>query len=370
MTDTSSTAFLCDEAFFWHDTGPAAVYIPAGGFVEPGEHVESAQSKRRLRNLIERTGLLARLQKPAFGPATDEQILRFHTAEHLARVKAVSEAGGGESGEYTPIGPGGFEIAALSTGAAVAAVEAVMTGEVRNAYALTRPPGHHAQAEISRGFCVFGNLVIAAKHAIAACGAKKVAIVDWDVHHGNGTQTAFYDDPDVLTISIHQDRLYPADMGLAEERGTGSGEGYNLNVPLPSGCGHETYLVTMTDIVCPAIDRFKPDLIMIACGYDAAFTDPLGRMLCHSETYREMTALMMQSADAHCDGRLVVTHEGGYSPGYVPFCGLAVLEQLSGIETGCEDPFLPLGQGYPDQVLKPEHRTLLNDLAPLLDDIG
>ncbi|WP_027233598.1 class II histone deacetylase [Leisingera caerulea] len=365
---TSSTAFFCDEAFFWHDTGPAAVYFPAGGFVEPGEHVESSQSKRRLRNLVERTGMLDSLLTPPFKAATDEQILRFHSTEHLDRVKSVSETGG-DTGEFAPIGPGGFEIAALSAGAAIAAVDVVMTGAAQNAYAMTRPPGHHAEPDLSRGFCVFGNIPIAVEHAIAVHGAKRVAVVDWDVHHGNGQQVGFYDRDDVLTMSIHQNLLFPTDLGQAEERGTGGGTGYNFNIPLPAGCGHETYLAAINDLVLPALDRFHPDLIMVACGYDASFTDPLGRMLCHSDTFREMTAKIMQAAEKHCEGKLILTHEGGYSAGYVPFCGLAVLEQLSGSRTECEDPFLMFGPGYPDQKMKPEHQVLLGDYAKRLDGI-
>ncbi len=362
MSSSSQTAFFCHESFFWHDTGPAAVYIPAGGYVEPGEHVEAPGSKRRLRNLLETSGLLPHLVQPGFGAATDEQILRFHTAEHLKHVRDISANGGGDSGEFAPIAAGGFEIAALSAGAAVAAVDAVMSGAVRNAYALTRPPGHHAIADKGLGFCTFGNLVIAAHQARSVHDAVRIAIVDWDVHHGNGTQAGFYDDPDVLTISIHQDGLYPADEGAVDERGTGKGVGANLNIPLPSGCGHDTYLAAFDQLVRPAIKAFKPDLIMVACGYDAAFVDPLGRMLCFSETYRALTAGVMQLADDLCDGRVVMTHEGGYSAGYVPFCGLAVIEQLSGQRTPCDDPFIPLAEGYPDQRMKPEHQNLLDEI--------
>ena len=152
----------------------------------------------------------------------------------------------------------------------------------------------------------------------------KVAIVDWDVHHGNGTQQAFYDDPTTLTISLHQERLFPATTGGLSERGEGAGTGFNINVPLPPGSGHGTYLAAFERIVIPALYQFKPELIVVPSGFDASAADPLGRMLLHSETYREMTCLLMAAADDLCGGRLAISHEGGYSAAYGPLlrpCG-------------------------------------------------
>jgi acetoin utilization deacetylase AcuC-like enzyme len=213
-------------------------------------------------------------------------------------------------------------------------------GQVRNAYALVRPPGHHAESDQGRGYCVFGNAVIAIRHAQRALGVGRVAVVDWDVHHGNGTETAFLEDPSVLTISIHQDRHYPVDRGLLTEVGQGAGRHTNLNIPLPAGSGHGAYLAAFDEVVVPALLRFQPELIVITSGLDASAMDPLGRMMCTSETYREMTRRVMAAADACCQGRIVATHEGGYSNAYVPFCGLAVLETLSGIRSDAADPYL------------------------------
>ena len=195
------------------------------------------------------------------------------------------------------------------------ALEAVLCGSVQNACALIRPPGHHAVAGLGMGFCLFGNAVVAIRHGRAMYGLGRVAVVDWDVHHGNGTQAAFYDDPGTLTISLHGDRLYPAYSGSLAERGTGPGLGYNLNVPLPPGSGDGAYLEAMRRVVLPALHRFKPDLIVVACGFDASAADPLGRMMVTSDGYRQMTALVMVAAEALCGGRLMMTHEGGCGGG-------------------------------------------------------
>ncbi len=184
------------------------------------------------------------------------------------------------------------------------------------------------------------NIPIAIEAAKAAFGIEKVAVVDWDVHHGNGTQTIFYNRPDVLTISLHQENCFPQGSGSTKERGEGQGEGYNYNIPLLPGGGHDVYLYAMERLVLRALRSFKPDLIVIASGLDANSVDPLGRMLLYSDSYREMTRLMRGVADEICAGRLVVVHEGGYSESYVPFCGLALIEALSDEKTEVEDPLM------------------------------
>ena len=175
-------------------------------------------------------------------------------------------------------------------------------------------------------------------------------MLDWDVHHGNGTEAIYYDDPDVLTVSLHQERNYPMDTGDFADRGRGAGEGANLNIPLPPGTGHTGYLAAMDRIALPAIRRFAPDAIIVACGFDAAANDPLGRMLATAETFDAMTTRVMALADDLCAGRVMMTHEGGYSETYVPFCGHAVLARLSGSKITAPDPFgdvFPLRQPGP-----------------------
>ena len=175
--------------------------------------------------------------------------------------------------------------------------------------------------------------------ALAACPLPGDTIPQyWDVHHGNGTQKAFYRDPGVLTISIHQDRWYPPESGAMEECGEGLGLGYNINIPLPPGSGHGAYLAAVERVVVPALRAFRPELIIVPSGFDGSMYDPLGRMMAYSETYRAMTRMLMAAADELCGGRLVLSHEGGYSPLYVPLCGLAVMEELTGVKTAVIDP--------------------------------
>jgi acetoin utilization deacetylase AcuC-like enzyme len=347
-----STGFLWHERYMWHDTRSAGLFLPAGGMLEPDEHAENPRTKRRLRNLLEVSGLLDRLTPLSPRPADESELLRFHTKAYIAKIRELSAAGGGDAGEFTPFGPGSYEIALLSAGGCIAAVDAVIGGRVGNAYALVRPPGHHAEAERGRGFCIFANVALAAAHARAVHGLERIAVVDWDVHHGNGTQAAFWTDPGVLTISIHQDRYYPPETGAVGEIGEGRGRGYNINVPLPPGSGSGAYRAAFERVVLPALRAYRPQLILVASGFDAGVTDPLGRMLLHSESYRQMARDLVNAAGELCAGRLLGCHEGGYSTAYVPFCGLAVLEELSGIATGVADPFLEFFQGMGYQELQ------------------
>lgn len=337
-----TTGFFWDETCFWHGGGNYAGMLPVGGLVEPmtnGGLPESPGSKRRLKNLIEVTGLAADLTMRGAPPARHEDLLHVHPASYLETFKSTSDAGGGELGQRTPFGPGGYEIAAQSAGLSIAALDAVLRGHVSNAYALSRPPGHHCLPDYPNGFCLMANLALAIQTARANNLCERVVVLDWDVHHGNGTEAIFYDDPNVLTISIHQERNYPMNTGDFADRGTGAGDGFNLNIPLPPGVGHLGYLATMERIVIPQIQAFKPDAIVIACGFDAAAIDPLGRMLATAETFQVMTQQVMALADDLCGGRLMMAHEGGYSEVYVPFCGHHVLQTMSGSTITAPDPF-------------------------------
>jgi acetoin utilization deacetylase AcuC-like enzyme len=335
-----TTAFFWDERCFWHGGGNYAGMFPVGGLVQPimGGLPENPETKRRLKNLLDVTGLSRALAQSGADPATRDDLLRVHPAAYLDRFKAMSDAGGGELGLRTPFGPGGYETAALSAGLAIAALTSVLTGQHRNAYALSRPPGHHCLPDWPNGFCLLANIAIAIEHARAAGLAKRFAVLDWDVHHGNGTEAVFYDRADVLTVSIHQENNYPVDTGAFADRGRGPGEGFNLNIPLPPGTGHKGYLAAMDRLALPAIRAFRPDVLIIACGYDAAINDPLGRMLATQETFRAMTRQVMTLARDICGDRLVLVHEGGYSEAYVPFCGHAVIEELTGSDIRAPGP--------------------------------
>ncbi|WP_458371680.1 class II histone deacetylase [Pseudomonas lactis] len=340
-----TTAFFFDEMSLWHSAGAHALTLPVGGWVQPpagSGHAESPETKRRLKSLLDVSGLSRHLHLHSAPPASEEDLLRVHSRAYLQRFKALSDAGGGELGPQAPIGPGSYEIAQLSAGLTLAAVDAVLKGQAHNAYSLSRPPGHHCLADSAMGFCFLANIAIAIEAAKARNGLGKVAVIDWDVHHGNGTQSIFEERADVLTISLHQDGCYPPGYSGEQDRGRGAGLGANINIPLPPGSGHATYLQAIERIVLPALERFEPELIIVACGYDANAVDPLARMLLHSESFRLMTRALRLAAERLCQGRLVLVHEGGYSEAYVPFCGLATLEELSGVRTAVQDPMLEL----------------------------
>jgi acetoin utilization deacetylase AcuC-like enzyme len=334
-----TTGFFWDESCFWHGGGNFAGMLPVGGLVQPGGGLpESPETKRRLKNLIEVSGLAKELAMSGADPASREDLLRVHPASYLDAFKALSDDQGGDLGLRTPFGPGGFEIAAMSAGLAKAALLSVLKGQLSNAYALSRPPGHHCLPDWPNGFCLLSNIGIAIRAAQAEGLATRVAVLDWDVHHGNGTEAVFYEDPDVLTLSLHQERNYPLDTGDPEDRGKGEGLGANINVPLPPGTGHKGYLTAIERIALPAMRAHRPDVIVVACGFDAGANDPLGRMLATAETFRAMTAQVMDLAREVCEGRVVMVHEGGYSETYVPFCGHAVLEEMSGSAIRATDP--------------------------------
>lgn len=338
----ASTGFYHDELCLWHSTGEAVLFLPVGGWLQPlagAGHPESPESKRRLKALLDVSGLTSRLAVTSAEPATVDDLLRVHTADYVERFRTLSVGRGGEIGPEALFSHGGFEIAALSAGLAKRAVADVLDGTRRNAYSLSRPPGHHCLPDTGMGFCLLANIPIAIEAAKASHGLGKVAVLDWDVHHGNGTQHVYYERNDVLTISLHQENCFPADSGAVDERGAGPGRGYNLNIPLPPGSGHDTYLHAMREIVMPALEDFRPDLIVVASGLDANAVDPLARQMLHAKSFRELTRLVKQVADELCDGRLVVVHEGGYAESAVPFCGLAIIETLSGVRTAVVDPF-------------------------------
>ena len=365
-----ATGFVFHELYLWHNTWNWAQVFAPSLTIQPGEHAENPETKRRFRNLLEVSGLLDHLVpvKPRY--ATEDELARFHARAHIARIKAMSAENGGDASVMTPFGKGSFEIACLAAGGTMAAFDAVIGGEVKNAYALVRPPGHHAKADVGMGFCLFGNVAIAIMHARAVHKLGRIATVDWDVHHGNGTQSAFYADPTTLTISLHQDNLFPLDSGGLDENGEGKGKGFNLNIPLPPGCGDGAYIAAIERVVIPALRKFKPELIVVPSGFDASGVDPLGRMMVSAEGYRGMTKLLMAAADELCGGRLVMSHEGGYSAMYVPYCGLAVMEEMTGIRTGIEDPWGPQITKWGQQDLQPHQEQAITAAAKLVANIA
>ncbi len=348
---TCGTGFYWDERTFWHGGGNYAFLLPVGGLVEPlaaGGLPEGPEAKRRLKSLLDVTGLSGALELRSAEAATQEDLKRIHPQSYLEAFKTMSDAGGGEIGLRAPFGAGGFEIAALSAGLAKRAVFDVCSGKLRNGYALCRPPGHHCLPDWPNGFCLLANIAIAAEAAIAEGHAARIAVLDWDVHHGNGTEAIFYDRADVFTVSIHQAHNYPLDTGDFSDRGKDIGTGCNLNVPLPPGSGHIAWMAALEQIALPQIRAFQPDLIVVASGYDASAVDPLGRMVLGAETFHAMTKATTELADDVAEGRLVLVHEGGYSEVHAPFCGHAAISALVGLPP-VEDPLgAAINQRQPD----------------------
>jgi acetoin utilization deacetylase AcuC-like enzyme len=357
------TGLVAHERYFWHDPGSGAGFADSSPFAQPDQHPETPESKRRLLALLEVSGLGERLTRVTPRAAEYAELRWFHTERYIEAVRTLSAANGGSIGDSATIGHGSYDIALLAAGGCIEAADAVLAGRVKNAYALVRPPGHHAEADHGGGYCVFGNIVLAVRHAQRIRGVQRVAVVDWDVHHGNGTESAFIADPSVLTVSIHQERCYPIEAGQLGVSGTGAAAGTNLNIPLPPGSGHGAYLAAFDRVVLPALQRFRPEMIAVACGLDASAMDPLGRMLCTSETYRAMAARIVAAADSLCGGRLIATHEGGYSNAYVPFCGLAVIEEFARARTPVVDPYLDELMQMGGQELQPHQGAAVDAAA-------
>jgi acetoin utilization deacetylase AcuC-like enzyme len=248
-------------------------------------------------------------------PADLETIRLVHTAREIDHVRKVCESGGGvlDLGD-TPVCPASYEIALLSCGTVLRCCDAVMNGEVLRAFAAVRPPGHHAEPEKAMGFCLFGNVAIAARYIQKKFGVGHVAIVDFDVHHGNGTQAAFEEDPSVLYISLHQHprTCYPG-TGHDFEVGDGAGRGTTLNIPFEPGSGDEEYLAAFRSKVLPKLDLFKPEVLLISAGFDAHRDDPLAHIEVSEDGFEQMTGLLVQSANQHCGGKIISALEGGYN---------------------------------------------------------
>jgi acetoin utilization deacetylase AcuC-like enzyme len=339
-----STGLVFDERFLHHDTGTQATVVTRQGSfqIDPEAHPSSVQITRRIKQFLDGAGLTARMQPLAARAATEEELLVYHTRTYLAGVRAHVDGGptSGEWGEIdpdTPLSPGSFEAALYATGGAMEAVGAVLEGKVSNAYALLRPPGHHALSNRCMGYCVFNNAVLAAHAARKRFGLERIMIIDWDVHHGNGTQDAFYADPGVLFVSLHQHNWYPKLSGELDQVGAGAGAGYTVNIPLPPGTGDRGYRAAFEQLVVPIGLLYRPQLIIISAGQDPNWLDPLAQMCVTMAGFRAMSSLVLDLAREVCSGRLVMLQEGGYSVAYVPYCTAGAVEPLLGVDLGIVD---------------------------------
>lgn len=362
----SRTGFAWDEWFMWHNTGLTGGLAPAGGWVEPYASIENPETKRRIKNLLDRSRLTERMVPIRARQATDEELCYFHTPGYLERFKALSAGTGGMAGPGAPAGTDSFEIAALSVGALLETVDHVLRGDVKNAYALLRPPGHHAVADSAYGLCMFGNVAIAAHHAQRVHKMQRIAILDYDAHHGNGAQDAFYSDPSVLTMSIHQRSWYGL-KGEISERGEGAGDGTNINIPLPAGSGDGAYIASLERVIIPALRRFKPDLIFIGAGFDISAFDLLSSMVVSSQGFRQMARMLVDAASEICDGRIIFEQEGCSNPYTAPFSVLVTIEEVTGIKTGIEDPFFGLIEASPDRQLQPHQEAVIQEVQDAFD---
>ena len=292
----------------------------------PG-HPERPERYQAVTNHLSFQRVASQCQPLSFEPLTIEQLVSVHDIEVAAYVKQACERGGGHIEADTVVSPASYEVGLLAAGACCSAVQAVLTGKHQTAFCLVRPPGHHATPSLSMGFCLFNNIALAARKALA-CGAGQVLIVDWDVHHGNGTQDAFYDDEKVFFLSLHRSPFYPG-TGLANETGTGSGLGCTLNVPLRFGISRKDYLAAFATSLEQAVDRAKPDIILLSAGFDAHAQDPIGSLGLEVEDYTTMTQLLLQAARTHSYGRLVSCLEGGYHLDRLADCVTAHVKELT-----------------------------------------
>ncbi len=317
-----ATAYLIDDRLLLHDDAT---------------HPENAQRLRAISEALETSGLQHELARLEGRFATTEEVAAVHHRQMLERTERLATFGGGRLNLDTYLVPESWEVALLAAGTVVRAVEAVLAGEVSNAFALVRPPGHHATPSTAMGFCLVNNVAVAARAARTQLGLQRIAIVDWDTHHGNGTQDIFYDDPSVLYVSSHTYPFYPG-TGHWREIGTGAGNGTTLNIPLPPHAGDEAFVHVYEEIVLRAVRRFDPQLIIVSSGYDCHWADPLAPMQMSVVGYTRLAQMILSLADEVCDGRLVLALEGGYSYEALAAGVVATLQVMRGRPELARDP--------------------------------
>lgn len=294
-----TTGLVYDPRYLAHDMG-------AG-------HPESPNRLRAIMQRLEQSGLVAELTRIEPRPAEDEWVTLVHQFAYVEQLNQEAPTSGRVSLDAdTSMSPGSLTAAYLAAGGALAGVDAIMAGQVQHVFCAVRPPGHHAEADRAMGFCLFNNVAIAARYAQKRYGVQRVLIVDWDVHHGNGTQHSFEADPSILFFSTHQYPHYPG-TGRATESGTGPGQGLTINVPMEAGEGDDEYRAVFQKVLVPAADEFKPEFVIVSAGFDAHRDDPLASMGLTEEGYAELTSIVAGIANRHCRGRLLSSLEGGYN---------------------------------------------------------
>jgi len=296
----------------------------------PSGHPENSLRLKKALEYVEKSDIARKVINFIPGEVDASCILGIHTREYIDEVKATSAEGGGYLDGDTYVRPGTFKAAWETASAAIGAADAIMRGKFGRVFLAGRPPGHHAEKHHGMGFCVINNIAVAAESLVVNHRLKRIAIVDWDVHHGNGTQHSFYERSDVFFVSLHRYPFYPG-SGAGAERGSGNGEGYTLNVPLPVRTGAERYLEEFHNKVIPALEKYRPEFILISCGFDAHFDDPLGGMEMTEEAFGDMTGQLVALSDKYCEGRILSVFEGGYDP---VSNGLCLYNHLKELQAG------------------------------------
>ena len=286
---------------------------------ETGHHPECADRIRSIPDRLEKSGLLAKCKRPVFKPVSRQRLARVHSSGYIDEIWAYAKSGGGHIEADTVVSPASFEVALLATGCVCNATERIIRGEDAQAVCLVRPPGHHAMTGHAMGFCIFNNIAVAARVAIDSLGLNRVLIVDWDVHHGNGTQATFWEDPQVGFLSIHRWPFYPG-SGDVDETGGGPGLGTKLNLPIQFGTPRKDYLTRFQDNLDRFAAKIKPELVLISAGFDSHHLDPIGNLGLETEDFITLTNAVLDVAATYANGRVVSVLEGGYNPDALADC--------------------------------------------------
>jgi acetoin utilization deacetylase AcuC-like enzyme len=295
-------------------------------------HVESASRLRTIYDALATEEIGERLIYPEFGAAQRNMLELNHAADYVEKVAATAGKDYVSLDPDTQTSPLSYEAACLAAGAAITGTKMIFDGEISNGFCLVRPPGHHAEYNRAMGFCLFNNVAVAAHYAVNHLNLNRVLLVDWDLHHGNGTQNAFYDTDKVLYVSTHQSPYYPG-TGAASEIGAGQGEGYTINVPLPAGLDDRAYAVIFNELLSPIAREYKPELILISAGYDIHQNDPLGGMGVTDTGFAYLTKVLLDLSLELCQGRLLACLEGGYDLAGLRSGVLATLAEMVGQST-------------------------------------
>lgn len=294
---------------------------------ETGAHPENATRLRTVMTRLEQQQVLQGMIRPEWESASDDQLRRVHSEKSIRNICDAVDEGGGRLDADTVVSPKSWQAATRGSGAACDAVRRVLAGEDRDAFCLMRPPGHHAMNDYAMGFCLVNHVAVAAQAAIDEFGLSRVMIIDWDVHHGNGTQATFYDRPDVAFLSMHRFPFYPG-SGAKDETGQGAGLGTTVNLPIEFGTSRQAQISKFRNETEAMADRFRPELLLLSAGFDSHRDDPIGSLSLESEDFVTLTDIVLGIADTHCHGRVVSLLEGGYNPTALAECVQLHLERL------------------------------------------